>query len=165
MLHALKNGYYKTNVQHKKTGETPLIIASQWGEEAIVKLLLVRRCKVDLADKHGNTALAKAAMYNQLNICKRLLKAGADVDITNDMGVSAAHRAAMYGHTEILKLLIDEYHAKYRPRDKANRQCLDYVKLYKHAEALKYLENVHKRPIEGKQYGIASQIDNLALNV
>ena len=99
MLNALKNGFYKTNIQHKKTGETPLIVASQWGEDAIVKLLLIRRCKVDLADNHGNTALAKAAMYNQLNICSQLLEAGADVNIVNDMGVSAAHRAAMYGHT------------------------------------------------------------------
>lgn len=165
MLHALKNGYYKTNIQHEKTGETPLIIASQWGEDAIVKLLLIRRCKVDLPDNHGNTALAKAAMYNQLSICKLLLEAGADVNITNDMDVSAAHRAAMYGHTNVLKLLIDEYNALYRPRDRANRQCLDYVQLYGHEEATKYLKSVHKRPIEGKKYGVASQIDGSALHV
>ena len=159
MLYSLKNGYYKTNVQHEKTGETPLIIAAQWGEDAIVDLLLVRRCKVDLADGHGNTALAKAAMYNQVRICQKLLEAGADVNRPNDMMVRPVHRAAMYGHTELLKMLIDKYNADYRSRDNANRQCLDYAKLYGHETTLKYMKEVHKRPIEGKKFGIASQVD------
>ena len=58
MLNALRKGYYKSGSKHKKTGETPLIVASQWGEIAIVELLLIRKANPNLVDGHGNTALA-----------------------------------------------------------------------------------------------------------
>ena len=51
------------------------------------------------------------------------------------------------------------YNADYRSRDNANRQCLDYAKLCGHETTLKYMKEVHKRPIEGKKFGIASQVD------
>jgi hypothetical protein len=148
---ALKKGHFKTGSKHKKTGTTLLITACEWGQDEIVAQLLIRRADVNLCDNHMNSPLAKAVMYGHIKIVKMLLDAHADPNLQNDCGVTPAMRAAMYGHTEILKLLIDGAGALFRPRDLANRQCLDYAKLYKHEEALQYLKEVHKRPIEGKR--------------
>lgn len=42
---------------HRETGETPLTLASQWGHDALVELLLKSKADVNQKNSYGGTAL------------------------------------------------------------------------------------------------------------
>ena len=86
-------------------GATPLIAASYYGQEAIVKYLCHKGAKVDQRDYGGWTALMYAAYYNNYNIAKILLDNNAAVEIENNEGHTALFYAQEYQHDQIVTLL------------------------------------------------------------
>jgi len=58
---------FTTNWMH---GQTPLMIASFYGFENVVKSLLIAGASVDIQDEHGQTALMIAEARNHDNIVK-----------------------------------------------------------------------------------------------
>jgi len=65
---------------------TALMLASKYGELAIVKLLLEKGADVNAKDNRGYTALSQASKYGQLEVAKLLLKKGANVNAKEDWG-------------------------------------------------------------------------------
>ena len=66
-------------------GDTPLHIASQQGEMAVVVVLLEAGCPPDIkSGRYGDTPLMRAAMTGHCRILKTLLEYGADPNATSD---------------------------------------------------------------------------------
>jgi len=91
----------------------PLVMAAQHGNVEVVRYLLARGAKVDLAAPRGSTALHMAILYGNLAAVRILIAAGADVnkvDPDTD-GLTPLLRAVspMYGKehsAEVVRLLV-----------------------------------------------------------
>ena len=98
---------------------TPLIIASQMGDETIVKLLLdacrdesskvveAYKANIDTADKNGDTALFFAAANGYGKIVELLLNYGAKVNKVDKYKRTPLFIAAANGHEHVVRLLLD----------------------------------------------------------
>ncbi|XP_072288676.1 ankyrin repeat and death domain-containing protein 1A [Eucyclogobius newberryi] len=73
-----------------------------------VQLLLQRRVKVDLNDKHGVTPIHLAAWFGSLDILKLLVRAGADTKTENEEGLNILHCAAINNHTEVVEYIVND---------------------------------------------------------
>ena len=84
-----------------------LHIASQFGHERIVKMLLERHVNPNL-DSKDLTPLCLAASEGHTEIVKFLIKGGAEIDMPSKIryGTTALMAAAIMGHTECVKVLL-----------------------------------------------------------
>lgn len=87
--------------------ETPLILASRSGYDAVVKLLLERHADMDLLDATHRSALSHAAEAGHAAIVDRLLGVGCAVDPVDDQGRTPLHWAIAGGHESAAMSLID----------------------------------------------------------
>ena len=78
------------NYVYKKSGDTPLILASRYGHENIVSFLLENSAEIEHHNGDGKTALHDAAQNENITCVKVLLSYGAQVD--------ALKRADWYGN-------------------------------------------------------------------
>jgi ankyrin repeat protein len=94
------------------TGNTPLIVAAQWEDTAILQLLLRQDgIKVNQRNGDGDTALLKAANTaatsgNTAAAATLILQKGADACMSNKQGVSPIFAAVTWGHMSMLELLM-----------------------------------------------------------
>ena len=87
---------------------TALQIASEFGCENIVKLLLYRDADVNATSTQDNISpLEHASLHGYENIVKILLDKGADIKPPRD-SIGALQWASAYGHGNIVKILLDE---------------------------------------------------------
>lgn len=84
---------------------TPLIIASYYGKEEVVKLLLKYKADVNAVSQWGSTPLSNAAVKGRVNIVKLLLQHKADAAFVNSKGDGAIDFAEAWGHTEVVEIL------------------------------------------------------------
>jgi ankyrin repeat protein len=103
----LDKGIVDVESRGDKQGATPLHVASYYGREDIVNLLLRYNADVNRGNAKGTNALHLAAQANHKNIVEILLDAGADIDSRDKFGVTALHWAAQNGCDEIVKLLLE----------------------------------------------------------
>ena len=100
-------------------GETPLMLAAESGNLAVVKLLLEAGAAVNCKDEggwsatalHGAASSSFSSSENSAAIIELLLKAGAEVDARDNQGKTALEKATEYGRGEVvrsLKKAIDE---------------------------------------------------------
>lgn len=82
-------------------GSSPLITASLFGKEDIVKALLDAGVQVNFKNNEGSTALHTAAFFCEKEIVQLLLANGADKTITNKYG--ATPLASIQGPFEDVK--------------------------------------------------------------
>ena len=84
------------NYVYKKSGDTPLILASRYGQENVVSFLLENSAEIEHHNIDGKTALHDAAQNQNISCVKELLSHGAQVDVLK--------RADWYGH--VISLLL-----------------------------------------------------------
>ncbi|OBT85043.1 hypothetical protein VE02_07148 [Pseudogymnoascus sp. 03VT05] len=91
-----------------KNGRTPLLAAAEWGNEAIVTLLLERDAIADSKDNDGRTPLSNAARGGHDAIVKLLLERG-DVmaDLKDNSGRTPLSWAASSAFGTVVKLLLE----------------------------------------------------------
>eukprot|EP01028_Stygiella_incarcerata_P004629 TRINITY_DN202_c0_g1_i15.p5 TRINITY_DN202_c0_g1~~TRINITY_DN202_c0_g1_i15.p5 ORF type:complete len:288 (+),score=84.18 TRINITY_DN202_c0_g1_i15:827-1690(+) len=82
MAELLNTGEYDIEMRDR-VGNTPLMIASSYGNTGMVSFLLRKRAKINARDGKGWTALACASMAGQAEVVRLLLRKGADPDIRN----------------------------------------------------------------------------------
>ena len=82
IIAALDNGADVNFINNNSN--TPLIIASQFGDANMVKLLIERGANINYQNSLGNTALHVAAEYGTSDTIEALLNAGADIDLKNN---------------------------------------------------------------------------------
>ncbi|CAH1397491.1 unnamed protein product [Nezara viridula] len=134
----LKNG---ANVNHLNMyRESPLMIATKNGNEAIVNLLLSKYVSVDVEDEFGNTALQIAISKMSINVVKSFLNNGAmyKVNKLNLYNESALMIATKEGNEAIVNLLLS-MNANVDVQDRDGNTALDLAIMKKNiniAEAL-----------------------------
>lgn len=88
-------------------GTSSLMLASQYGDVATLRLLLERRAEVNLTMRDGSDALMMAARDGRAFTCSVLIDAKAQVTAARSDGRSALTIAATYGHTDTVRLLVE----------------------------------------------------------
>ena len=69
--------------EHFDKERPPIIIASQYGHEEVVKILLENGANPNIQTKSGDTALHSAARMGRFDITKMLIESGADTQLSN----------------------------------------------------------------------------------
>ena len=89
-------------------GRTLLHDACGWGQERIVRSLLLAHVDTEARDSSGQTPLMKAcrARKNGAAVVTLLLESGANVNAGDGAGVTPVHIACSLGDVELLQLLI-----------------------------------------------------------
>ena len=98
-------------VCESRDGRTPLYIATYYGHDEIVQILLGAGADADAKNVSGNTALCAAVYYGSVEATEILIKGGADVHAVCEGGPSSGrtplNTATYYGRDEIVQILID----------------------------------------------------------
>ena len=88
-----------------KTAWTPLHYAASTGQLVVMNLLLDRHAYIDAPSPNGTTPLMMAAMYGTPSAVKLLLEAGADPTIKNDLNLTAVDFALRENKRESASLI------------------------------------------------------------
>ncbi len=94
---------HKVDVNTVSGGITALMLASMYGYEEIVQILLSNGARIDAQAEDGTTALMLASRFGHLNVVRALLVAGCDATIQTAYGETA------------LKLASDRSYIEFRP--------------------------------------------------
>eukprot|EP00756_Hemistasia_phaeocysticola_P060802 Hpha_TRINITY_DN4336_c0_g1::TRINITY_DN4336_c0_g1_i1::g.49991::m.49991/K21440/ANKRD50; ankyrin repeat domain-containing protein 50 len=91
-----------------KSGRTPCVKATAWGNAGALKLLIDHGVDVNKADRSGRTPCIEACRCRTVDMLKLLLDHGADVNKADESnGHTPCFVAVAGGRIEALKLLID----------------------------------------------------------
>ncbi|EJT68836.1 hypothetical protein GGTG_13589 [Gaeumannomyces tritici R3-111a-1] len=146
--------YWQLEMQSSYSGFTNLIIASYFGHEAVVKLLLDTG-KVDVDskdDEYGQTPLSWAALNGHEAVVKLLFDTGkVDVDSKDDYGRTPLSYAALNGHKAVVKQLLDTGKVDVDSKDDEYGQTpLLWAALNGHEAVVKQLLDTGKVDVDSK---------------
>ena len=94
------------NIHVPGGGKTPLHLAVELNQEAMVALLIEAKADVNAVTRTQKTPLHVAAQKGNVCIINRLLDAGATIDAACDVGCTPLHEAAANGHQEAVIALV-----------------------------------------------------------
>lgn len=87
-----------------RLNNTPLHIASIWGDVDAIKLLVEAGANINAQGEHGYTPLHEYIEQGHYNAAKTLILLGASMEIANNDGLTPAQLAALLGENRILQL-------------------------------------------------------------
>lgn len=96
------------NAKNNGFGSTPLMLAAECNDVAIVDALIKRGAKINETNKKGMTALTAAAIKGHAAVVQRLLNSGADTEKYGPKIGTVLYEASQQGHDAIVKLLISK---------------------------------------------------------
>lgn len=90
-------------------GFTPLSLAAYFGNEDVVRNLLLSGADPNIPSKNGFSVypIHSAVASNYTMIAKMLLEAGADINVVQKSGATPLHSAAHNGNIELLIVLLE----------------------------------------------------------
>lgn len=90
-------------------GFTPLSLAAYFGNEDVVRTLLLVGADPNIPSKNGFSVypIHSAVASNYTMIAKMLLEAGADINVVQKSGATPLHSAAHNGNIELLIVLLE----------------------------------------------------------
>ena len=86
--------------------ETPLHLAAEVGQVAVVNALIAAEADVNATNNHKETPLHLAALHGQVAVVNALIAAEADVNATDDSKETPLHTAALCGQLAVVNALI-----------------------------------------------------------
>ena len=89
------------------SGCTALYLAAEEGDEHIVRLLISRGAKIEIASSDGGTPLQRACVFGHEQCARALLEAGADVEKPNNNGWTPLMKACSNGHEQVARALLE----------------------------------------------------------
>lgn len=87
-------------------GQTPLHVASSYGNRQIIEVLLNHKAVVNARDENGQCPVHLAAREGHPSVVELLLEKGANVQILDSFKMSPFHHAAIHGRPEIMESLL-----------------------------------------------------------
>ena len=96
------------NAKNDGFGSTPLMLAAECNDVAIVDALIRRSAKINETNKKGMTALTAAAIKGHVAVVQLLLNSGADTEKYGPKIGTALYEASQQGQDAIVKLLINK---------------------------------------------------------
>jgi ankyrin repeat protein len=87
-------------------GNTPLLIASLYGNLKCINFLIENCSDIEITNKLGNTSLSLASHNGYINCIKYLIEKGANIEHNNNMNNTPLLLASQKDHIECLKFLI-----------------------------------------------------------
>ncbi|MEQ9345646.1 MAG: ankyrin repeat domain-containing protein [Thalassospira sp.] len=109
--------------------QTPLMLACDHGDTALVKVLLDKGVDRDAQDIVGRTALHSSAAARNTECFIMLLDRGANPAVKTVDGMSALHTAVKFGVVEAVRATLDRYQARFSADDLNDIQNqLDFVR-------------------------------------
>lgn len=104
-----ENGFNPDNLnQPAKHEDTPIILASRRGEEAVVSELLAADVDINHRNMDGTNALWAAVVADSFRIADKLIGAGVEIDNQNDNGATALMYAASNNKPEWVQYLLEK---------------------------------------------------------
>jgi ankyrin repeat protein len=113
LYYAIRNGNLEelNRLLKKGDGEYPLkymvCIASHYGQDKVVELLLDKGFPIDEAKVPGDTPLFIASMNGHSTLAIMLIKRGADVNVVGSNGGSPLHAAIQNGMIDLVRALLN----------------------------------------------------------
>ncbi len=95
----------RVNVYHPRGGRGPLHVASLYGFDGVLRLLLENHAEIEHEDGFGDTPLMAAAVAGQPKAVTVLLAGGAQVNHRTQRG-TALLLASEHGYAEVVRLLL-----------------------------------------------------------
>ncbi len=86
--------------------KTPLHLAVELQQEAMVELLLESNASANAITKTGKTPLNVAAQMGNVCIMKKLIDAGAQINLACNVGCTPLHEASAKGHQDAVVMLV-----------------------------------------------------------
>lgn len=127
-----------------KSGLTPLMAASEMGNNVAVILLLDKGAEINQQDYEGLSPLLLSAMAGRHDVARILLSHEADVDLADGSFLTPLMIAAQQGDTEMVEILI-ENGANVKLRRGANGyRAVDVAKLNGHKGIVNILKESSK---------------------
>lgn len=108
------------NAKRTNDGWTPLMLATFFGFDKVVNLLLDAGADVNLKNNYGETALIHASFRGQDDVARILIAHGADLSPKNDKGYDALKAAELKRYTNISRAIraeLDKQAAKKKTND------------------------------------------------
>ncbi|XP_025829118.1 rabankyrin-5, partial [Agrilus planipennis] len=107
---------------------TPLHLMAKYGDEMLVRSLIIAGARIEDRDAQKNTALHVAAEAGNAEVASGLIQSGIDVDACNHDGDNALHIAVREGHLNVVKVLltesnIDAEHLNIKGRNPLHELC------------------------------------------
>lgn len=87
-------------------GDRPLHLASYYGKEDIVRLLLAAGADLDVLDGEGWSSLHRAAYQGRSDTVRLLLERGAIVETRSEDGYTPLFSSSYFGHLAVVRMLI-----------------------------------------------------------
>jgi ankyrin repeat protein len=121
-------------------GQTPLMLATQAGDDELVKIMLEAGANPDLQDIKGMTALHSATKSNSMDCVSLLLAAPCRLDLVTIDGRTPLHTAAWMGNLDAVQQLISSAPKMAWQRDAENKTPLELAEhLLENPEKLEQL--------------------------
>lgn len=114
-------------IARDQRGSTPLIMASYYNNEGVVKHLLELGAPVDEKDGSGNTPLMGVCFKGYEEMAGILIEAGADVNARNEMGATCLIFAVTFKKEGVARILI-AHGADLTARDSQGKSALDHAR-------------------------------------
>ncbi len=144
-----------------QNGETPIMIASEKGVSAIVKLLIDARADVNVKRKNGVTALMMASDRGHTEAARLLIEAKADLNAEASNGNTALFWASIRGHAETVKLLLASG-ASTAHKNKNGRTALDEARAWRRTEVIKAFADKEFKSISRSDPGTKAEVKEKA---
>ncbi|XP_048247258.1 ankyrin repeat domain-containing protein 50-like isoform X2 [Haliotis rufescens] len=94
---------------HGQDGRTPLMLATQWEQRAVFKLLMHEGADLSQVDKKGNNVLHLASKIGSMEIVQHVLRENTlDINAGNGRGETAAMIAKREDHMKLYELLVSK---------------------------------------------------------
>ena len=119
-------------------GETPLHLASMWGDLEILNLFLDEE-NVNVKDNQKQTPLHKAAVEAHPKVIERLVEMGADLNAMDDFRSTPLSYASDWADKKTMKLLMDEETMNWNFNDEFGLLPLSNAIMAENEEAFKIL--------------------------
>jgi ankyrin repeat protein len=123
----------------------PLLLATRYGRNECVNILLAAGAPVSSTDITGRTPLHLASWFGHADIARALVDHGADVEATDAQLRTPLHCCCWFGSPDLVSLLLEK-HAPPNAADRAQDTPLHLACRHKRVEIVRALLNARADP-------------------